>query len=274
MPTGEPAALLSEAGPEPQSGTGGLLEDLFALYTQPGQLFARLPAINRAGAALALLLLLQVLYAFAVIATGVHDYEIDVQTEKHASQEAIRQEGEQKSQDLDKALETLEKGAIFSKLLTRVLLILGEPLRYLVSIGLIAGLLYLAVALQGGKPNFPVLAGICVFASWVEIPRMVLRLYLLAQVGASRVDTSAGAFVQRPDQGLALYVLLRQLDPFVLWFWSLVGLGLVSSGQLRVRAAVRVILCLVILACGCRLLFDVLEVADLTALTSEGGASK
>jgi hypothetical protein len=274
MPIGEPEAVLPPAEAKVESAAGSLLDDLVTLFLMPTQLFRRLPVVNRGGAALALLLVFQVSYAIGVISTGVLDYEIDIQTEKQASQQAILQEGEQKSKELDQALESLDKAAIFSKLLARVVLVIGEPLRLLVGIGLLAGLLFVAVALFGGKPDFSVLAGLVVFASWVEVPRLALRLYLLSQIGASRVDTSAAAFVHHTAQGLPVYLLLRQLDPFALWFWILVGLGLVTSGQLQRRAAIRVVFGLVFLSMGWRLVLDLLEVTDLTALMQEGESQK
>lgn len=246
------------------AAAGSLGRDLCRLVTHPSALFSDLPRYNRSTGALGVLLALHVLYALALLGTGVIDYEIDAETQRQVARAAQRQEGEEKADQLLATLDTLEKGGAFQKVLARVLLGLGGPAGLLLGIGLVAGLLFVAVALQGGKPNFPVLAGVVIFASYVEVPRLLLRVALVAQLHASRVETSAAAFVVRPDVGLPAYVLLRRLDPFALWYWWLVGLGVWKAGQMRLRPAIVVVVGLAVLAGLWASALDVLELAELT----------
>src|SRR5437762_2415513 len=92
-------------------GRGGLLGDIARLYLWPEALFAELPQVNRAAGALWLLLGLHVLYGFLLLSTGVHDYDIERQTQREVAREAARQPGEENADQLARSLEAIEKKA-------------------------------------------------------------------------------------------------------------------------------------------------------------------
>src|SRR5207253_1740522 len=82
------------------------------------------------------------------------------------------------------------------RLLARVMLIVGGPLSVLFGVAVIASLLFVIVALRGGaKADFQLLAAVAVFAAYVEVPRMLVRLVLIAQLQTLRVETSAAALL-------------------------------------------------------------------------------
>lgn len=254
-----------------QVQAGDVWQDILALFVHPADVFAELPRTNRSGQALLILILLHLAYAVALISTGLPDFEVDADAQQQLSRYAAKQEGEEKKQEVDKALDSFDKGAKFGRVLERVRLFLGGPLRVLLGVGLIAGLLFALVAVQGGKPSFAILAGIVIFASYVEVPRLAVRLYLMSQLQASRVETSAAAFLTKPDSaGLPNYLLLRRLDPFEVWFWALIAVGAFRSGQMNVKNAIRAAVVLGLIVAFFQALLDLPELADLSKLfTSE-----
>jgi Yip1 domain len=226
-----------------------LLGDMVRLFTSPSTLFANLPFVNRAGGALLVLIAAQLVASALVISTRVPDYEISVRAEKESTRAAEQLKGDDNSEELARILEALDKKAVFDKLFARVLLFIGGPVRLLLGVAVVASLLFLAVALGGAsKVDFRVLWGIVVFASCVELPRLLLRVILVAGVHATRVETSLAAFLPGQRAGLGAFLLLRRLDPFEAWYWVLVGLGLWKSGQMSGRRALLAALALALFA--------------------------
>jgi hypothetical protein len=258
---GEVTATAAE--PAAAERAGGLAADVLRLFVSPGVLFADLHRHNRSLGALALLLAAHTLFAALLLSTGVPDYEIQALTQKQINREAAKLQGEENSEELAKAVEALEKGAAFQKVFARVLLLVWTPLRFLVGAGVVTSLLFLAVSLgSSAKADFRLLSGVVVFASLVTIPQLALRLFLVSQTQVGRVDTSAGAFVGDPQVGAGLYLLLRRLDPFELWYWCLVGLGLWKTGQTTGRRAVFLAAALALAAALTQGCLDVGEVAE------------
>lgn|SRR5262245_1138195 len=256
-------AEASAEEPEVRPPAGSLARDVGRVFFSPGALFHELPVRNRAGAALALLMALQVLYALAVLSTGVSDYEIDLGTQKAISRELRQNQGEETTQKLATALDLIEKNGTFNKLFARLVLLLGGPVRLGIGVSALAGALFCVVALRGNKPNYQTLLGITVFAAFVEVPRLLLQLALITQLQVSRVETSAAAFAGQTDIGLPAYLLLRRLDPFELWYYVLVAVGLVRSGQLRPRDAVVAVAGLAVVTAVVQVMADVPSFADL-----------
>jgi hypothetical protein len=210
---------------------------------------------------------LYALYGLGLYATGVLNYEIDVQTQTQIS--GLRQHPPAKDDaaKFTSALEMIEKGSVFQKELGRVLLLAGGPLQLCLSVCVLSGLLFLVVALRGGKPNFQVLLGVTTFAAYVEVPRLIMRLVLTAQLHVSRVETSAAAFFSNADAGLASYLLLRRLDPFEVWYYVLVGLGLYHTGQLKRRWAIVAACVLALFAAVLHGVGDLPQFAEVGAIT-------
>lgn len=227
-------------------GLDALVLDLADFFLRPVSLFQRMPRQNRGRAALVCVLLLQVLLGWAVVSTGVYDYEILTQSQRSINEYARRHEDDQ-AEVLEETLEAMEKGAEFQMLLNRLWLWVGGPVRTLGVVGALTGLLFAVAALTGSRPDGPLLAGVVAFACLVEIPKRMLELWLMIATGSSRVETSLAAFATDPDISLWAYLLLRRLDPFEMWFWAALGVGLYQTGQTprkSVTAATVVILAL------------------------------
>jgi hypothetical protein len=258
------------AGPPPSpppEQAGGLARDLVRLYLRPGSLFADLPRWNRSAAALVLLMALYALYGLAVLSTGVSDYENDLAAQEQIGRLPDQPRTDENAEELDRQRDALEKGAVFGKMLARVALVTGGPVRVAVAAGLLAGVLFVVVALGGtSKPDYAVLAGVVIFASYVAVPCLVLRLLLIARLHVSRVETSLAVFAPAhgPLWHLGLRLLLRRLDPFEIWFWALVGLGLYKSGQLSRRGAIVAVIVLAVLAALVQCALDLPELAVYT----------
>jgi hypothetical protein len=253
VPTDSPA-------PEPK---GNLARDILAVFFRPAALFRELPRTNRVASALILLMVFQALYGLGLYATGVLNYEIDVETQKKISGLRQHPPAKEDAAKFASELETIEKGAIFQKEVSRVWLLAGEPIVLSVGLCVLSGMLFLVVALRGGKPNFSVLLGVTAFASYVELPRLLMRLLLIAQLHVSRVETSAAAFFSSADVGLGNYLLLRRLDPFEAWFYFLVGLGVYQSGQVKRRAAIVTACVFALMAAIAHCILDVSTFAEI-----------
>jgi hypothetical protein len=240
---------LASAGERAAETPGGnLLQDLGNLYLRPGALFRDLARQNRYVFALVVLICLQLLYACAVISTGVLDYEVTAKTQ-HKVHRLLRTEGDEDPRKLAQALQKAQKEGDFAVLWGRLLLVLGGP---------VGAVCFVVVALKGGKPDFPLLAGVLAFAAYVEVPKLLVRLLLVSQLQTSAVETSAAVFAG-PNIGLAGYVLLRRLDPFDIWYWCLVGLGLYKTGQLSARSSTAVACALAVLTALVQSAGDILQ---------------
>jgi hypothetical protein len=217
----------------PSSATS-LLQDIVAVFLWPDRLFPRLSQQNRWAVALLVLMVAQALYGWALLTTGVPDYDIAVRTQREITKAANRLQGDDTSEELARTTEALEKGETFSRLFARVMLLVAAPLRLALGVVVVASALFVMVAmLQKGKPDWTLLVGVVTFATFVEVGRLMMRLFLIGGLHYSRVETSAAAFVSAPHVGLGLFLILRRLDPFDFWYWALIGYGLCKTGQLN-----------------------------------------
>jgi hypothetical protein len=255
----------------PPPGSDSLAGKVLDLYLRPSVLFSELPRCNRALGAFFLLIICYGLYGWGIISTGVLDYEIDRQAQKEASnlrEHFQASKTDEDSEKLTSKLDSAEKTAIFSKQLERVKLLMLAPLGLLIRLSLLAGILFMIIALRGGKPNFQLLFGITVFAALVEIPKLICRLLLISQLQVSRVETSAAAFIRGSEgSGLWSYMLLRRFDPFDIWFFILVAVGLYYTGQMRRRGAIITTCLLAVFAGLTNCFLDIPELATITIPT-------
>jgi hypothetical protein len=242
-----------------------LLLDLVRLFLQPGALFTHLVEGNRYPSALLLLVLLQLLFASAVLSTGVVDYELDLRAQERFGRLASSLQQDDSSAADNQAVEALAKEAAFTRLLVRLGWLLGGPLRLLVGVAITVGFLFVAVSLAGRKADLPLLAGVTTFASFVEVPRMLAVVLVVWQRQTTHVDLSAAAWFDG-SVGLPAYLLLRCLDPFSWWYWGLLGLGLWKTGQLGGCPAYRTALLVAVFTAGAGAAIDLLTRTDLSRL--------
>ena len=124
---------------------------------------------------------------------------------------------------------------------------------------LIGSVLYGVVALTGRKPEWHTLLTICVFAGFVEVLRLLTTLLFMLRFRTVEVDTSLGLLARlmaggehaNPQALAGVWGMLTALDPFRIWFWLVVIVGLAVTAQLRGwRAWVSCSLCWLIGAAG------------------------
>jgi hypothetical protein len=116
-----------------------------------------------------------------------------------------------------------------------------EPVRTLAGVLLLSSFFYGLVALSGRKPEWHTLMTVIVFASFIDAARMLFELVLKLRCASLNVDTSAGAFFPLIAPGLPMPkeavdiapAMLSGFDPFRLWYWIVVILGLGVTSQLR-----------------------------------------
>jgi len=247
-----------------------MLADLLRLFVSPGTLFGRLPETNRSGGALLVLLVAQLLCAGFLVFTGVPDYEIATKTQQDIARIDEQLKGDENSEERTRTVDALEKAAVFNKLSVRVGLLLGWPLRLLLGVAVVASLLFLAATFWGAaKADFRLLWGVTVFASCVELPRLLLVGFLVARLQVQRVETSLAVLLSSPRADPFAFLLLRRLDPFEAWYWALVGLGLWKTGQMSGRRAVAVTVVLALLATLALVCLDLGTVGEYRALPPE-----
>ncbi len=268
--TGEEVDTLASAPADRPSSEpkGSLARDVLAVFFRPTSLFRELPRTNRVASALILLMALYALYGLGLYTTGVLNYEIDVQTQTQISGLQATPAGERRRGEVhfrpgdDRKGIGLPKGAkpcaASGRRADSVLLL---------SVSVLSAFLFLVVALRGGKPNFQVLLGVTTFASYVAVPRLLMQLALTAQLHVSRVETSAAAFCSRAEVGLANYLLLRRLDPFEVWYYVLVGLGVYHTGQLKRWSAIVTACLLAALAAVLHCIGDLPQFADIGSVS-------
>lgn len=247
----------------PGDASPSLISDIAALFFWPRQLFDYLPRCNRVGAALVFLFIFESACGWLTYHTGVLQYEIDEKTHHAVAVFQKEHEADEEFELVTAGIDNLYKGAEFSKQLMRIWLVFGRPTLSVTLVGLLAGAWFVIIALTVGKPNYRLIAGVIGFAWLVEIPELVVRAGLVRALEASRVESSAAAFATGPGVGLAGYILLRRLNPFVIWFWSLVCFGIWRVGQTRGRKAIVWTIVLATLCGGLAAGIDVLELAEM-----------
>lgn len=211
------------------------------MFVDPVRVFFNLPRVNRSTLALVILVVLQGFIGAMLVKTGVYAYEVRRQAAKAAMAHLKSHEADDDPNIAIDAADGIEKAAEFQVILYQIVKVIGRPFGTLASVGLIAGFLFVAVALSGGKPKMALLTGIVAFASVVVVMQDAVKLYLTAQTQHSRVEVSAAAFPGSlggaDGVSLAKYILLRRLNPFDLWFWWLVHLGARKAARMSARGA-------------------------------------
>ncbi len=230
------------------------------VYTSPAVLFRRVEDTGAYGWALITLLALITLIGYAEVKTGLIDLVVDKRTEEHRAELERTQLHLVDRVELRERLEEIEKQGEFSKLMTRLGAVVASPAYMLASVLLIASCLYAVVALTGRKPEYHTLLSICVYAAFVELVAYALRLAMMLTYKTIEVDTSLGALAT--SKGLAW---LAAIDPFRIWFWVVVAIGLTVTQQLSRRMAIVSCVLMCTIATGAR---GAMEYAD--ALSAMG----
>ena len=223
------------------------LRDALWIYSAPKTVFGRIDDSGGFGWALVTLLALVTLIGYAQVQTGLIDLVVDVRTEERLVALEKTQLHLVDRIEFQEKLETLRKTGEFDKMTQRIVAVIASPAFMLTSILLIASCLYAAVALSGRKPEYNTLVSICVYAAFVELMAYGLRLGLMLYHRTIDVDTSLAGLVDSKA-----FAWLGAIDPFRIWFWVLVVIGLTVTQQLSRRIAVVSCTLLCLLATGVR----------------------
>lgn len=225
----------------PVSGPLGVRHALL-VYVAPRSLFNRVEDTGAYGFALLTLIGLVMLIGYAKVQTGLVDRNVDLATEKKLGDLELNTKNLVDRVQLKEAMEAVRKEAVFSKTITRLGGIVLKPMYLLGSFLLIASMLYAMVALTGRKPEYHTLMSICVYAGFIELTGYVVELLMMLYYRSTEVGTSLAGL----GTGVAAKVL-SGVDPFRIWFWVLVAIGLIVTQQLSRRMAIvaTTLLCLV-----------------------------
>jgi Yip1 domain len=229
------------------------------MYTSPTRVFARLEDTGAYGWALATLIWLVTLIGYAQIQTGLIDRNVAIQTEANLAELEKAQGDLLERSELRVRMEAIHKQAEFNRMITRLGVVIATPLEYVVSFLLISAVLYAVVALTGRKPEYHTLMSICVFAGFIQLAGYALRLGMMLHYKTTDVDTTLGA-LGVPGKAS----VLAAIDPFHIWFWVLVAIGLTVTQQLSRKMAIGMCVALYLLSFGIRV---GLEFASAIALT-------
>ena len=207
----------------------------------PRSFFTRVEDVAVYGWPLVVLLTLLALTGWTTVQTGLIDRDVDRQVHERIAHLEAQQRDIVERSALRALYEQEYKRATFDKAMARILVIAAEPLSTLAVLLIIAALLYGVVALTGRKAEWHTLLTICVFAGFVDLVSAGTHFVLMLRYRTLEVDTSLGLLTRlmanqedaSPIALAAVSGLLTALDPFRVWFWILVIVGLSTTAQLR-----------------------------------------
>jgi hypothetical protein len=207
----------------------------------PRQLFGQVEDVAAWGWPLLILLTAVTLIGYATVETGLIDRQVEIGVRESIARIDATQRDVVERSALRELYAQEYKTGEFIKLLTRIQVVVAEPARALATVLLVAATLYGAVALTGRKPEWHTLLTICVFAGFVDVLRLLVMLALTLWYETLEVYTSleplawllAGTEAAERTKVAALSGLLSAVDPFRVWFWLVIIVGLSATAQLR-----------------------------------------
>lgn len=217
------------------------------VFTRPRLLFDRVEDTGRYGWSLLTLIVLVVLIGYAEAQSGLIDRAVDRQTETALATLEKTQATLVDRVELSDRMEGIRKQGEFNKLISRLGVIVFAPIYLLGSLLLISSILYALVALTGRKPEYHTLMSICVYSGFVLLAGAMLRLAMVLFYRTTALDTSLAALAAPGEPSV-----LAAVDPFRLWFWVLVTMGLLATRQLGRKLAIACCLMMVLIGFGVR----------------------
>jgi hypothetical protein len=218
------------------------------VFVAPGSVFSRVEDNGAYGWALVLLLGLVTLIGYAQVQTGLIDRDVDQATQR-ALEDLEKTQGHLiDAAQLKDQMESIRKGAEFNKVVARLMAVVVSPVQLLTAFLLTSAVLYAVVALTGRKPEYHTLMGICVYSGFIIVAARALQLAMMVFYRSTTVDTTLGALAAPGKPSF-----LQGIDPFNLWFWLLVGIGLVTTNQLSRRMAIVAVVLLATVTTGARI---------------------
>ncbi len=210
------------------------------VVTSPGKVFSLVEDNGAYGWALTVLLTLVSLIGYVQVQSGLIDQSLDQQTEKKLAQVEAEQGTLVDRIRLKETMEDVRQQGVFLKLISKLFAYVLSPVSLLVSFLLISAFLYAVVALTGRKPEFHTLMSICVYAGFVELIAHLLGVSMMFYYRSLDVGTTLKGLGAAGEA-----TVWAAVDPFQMWFWVLVGIGLTVTRQLSRRMAIvsTVLLC-------------------------------
>jgi hypothetical protein len=207
----------------------------------PNRVFARVEDVPAYAWALVVLLTSVTLIGWATIQSGLIDREVDLRVQQRIAELEKQQRDVVERSTLSKLIEDERKAGEFVRLMTRAQVIVAQPLKTLAVVLLLSSMIYGIVALTGKKPEWHTLITVFVFASFADVLGALCRLIMMLQLRTLDVDTSLGTLARTIEPGggfsrtaaAGMAGFLTAFDPFRLWFWVIVLVGLSRTSQLR-----------------------------------------
>ncbi len=217
------------------------VRDIPLVLLAPRGVLARIEDVPAWGWPLVVLLAVVTLVGYATVQTGLIDREVDRGVHEKIAQIDAQQRDVVERSTLRSLYDDQIKQGEFFKLLKRIQVIVAEPAAALASALLVAAVLYGVTALTGRKPEWHTLLTICVLAGFVDALRLLVQLALMLHCRSLEVDTSLSLAMHWLVASLGLSAtnmravsgLLTALDPFRIWYWLVMILGLSVTSQLR-----------------------------------------
>lgn len=215
--------------------------DIPLVFVAPRRLFSRVENVGAYGWVLVLLLTAVTMVGWATVQTGLISLEVERGVRARIAAIDAGQRDVVERSALRELYERERKMGEFWEMMTNMQVIVAEPVKALASALLIAAVLYGAVALTGRKPEWHTLLSICVYAGYIDLLRLVFMLVLMLRFGTLAVDTSlavAGPVLLEGEiadkqQVAAITGALSGVDPFRIWYWAVLLIGLSATAQLR-----------------------------------------
>ena len=221
------------------------------VLVSPRAVFARVEDTGAYGWALVMLLGLFVLIGYAQVHTGLIDADVDRQTEQKRAKIEEDQGNLIDRVQLRDRMEKITKEGEFHRLIMRLLVIGVSPAFMLASFLFIASVLYAVVALTGRKPEYHSLMSICVYSGFIELVGYLLRFAMMLYYRTTEVHTSLAALGTPGEPSV-----WAAIDPFRIWFWVLVAIGLTVTRQLSRRMVVASCFVMCLLTLGARVALE------------------
>lgn len=232
---------MNEGLVEPNNAALGVRHALL-VYTSPTALFRRVEDTGAYGWALVTVLAAVVMLGYIQVQSGLIDRLIDQRTETTLAELESSRADLVDRIALREVVEDARQMGEFQKTIARLGAVVLAPVGLLASFLLIAAVLYACVALTGRKPEWHTLMSICVYAGFIDLFAHAVQLAMVYTYRTLDVDTSL-AVLAPPGEP----TFLVAIDPFRIWFWCLIGMGLTVTEQLSRRMAIvtGTILCIV-----------------------------
>lgn len=209
------------------------VQNTLQVFTSPRSLFARVEDTSAYSWSLVFMLALVVMIGYIKVQSGLIDRVVDQQTQQSLAELEKNQAQLVNRTELRDRMEKAIKAGEFNKTIYRLGAVALTPAYILASYLLISSVLYAAVALTGRKPEYHTLMSICVYAGFIELLGYFVHLGMVFYYRTIYVDTSLSMLVPHGEP-----TWLVAIDPFRIWFWVLIVIGLIVTKQLSRRMAI------------------------------------